>query len=50
MPAEMDNMAEENYLVICWSSVSGCRLTHKPAETGRYASGEENGEDMRQIF
>ena len=27
-----------------------CRLTHKPARTGRYASGEENGEDMRQIF
>ena len=26
-----------------------CRLTHKFAKTGRYASEEENGEDMCQI-
>jgi hypothetical protein len=25
-------------------------LTHKSAKTGRYASEEENGEDMGQIF
>ncbi len=27
-----------------------CRLTHKFAKTGRYASEEENGEDMGQIL
>ena len=27
-----------------------CRLTHKSTKTGRYASGEENGEDMCQIL
>jgi DnaB-like helicase N terminal domain len=27
-----------------------CRLTHKFAKRGRYASREENGEDMRQIL
>ncbi len=31
------------------ASISSCRLTHKFAKTGRYASEEENGEDMCQI-
>ncbi len=31
------------------SSLRLCRLTHKFAKTGRYASEEENGEDMCQI-
>jgi hypothetical protein len=28
--------------------LASCCLTHKSAKTGRYASEEENGEDMRQ--
>ena len=29
--------------------MSHCRLTHKSAKAGRYASEEENGEDICQI-
>lgn len=41
-------VSEALYLVSL-SNRRYCRLTHKFAKTGRYASEEENGEDMCQI-
>src|SRR5437870_6382690 len=36
-------------ILTCKRTQAVCRLTHKFAKTGRYASEEENGEDMCQI-
>src|SRR6266567_204428 len=41
--------ASDTHSVVNFFGESNCRLTHKFAKTGRYASEEENGEDMCQI-
>jgi hypothetical protein len=38
----------EHIDIPAWILQEICRLTHKSAETGRYVSEEENGEDMCQ--
>ena len=45
----MTKLAIELTLSLEMKQTGYCRLTHKFAKTGRYASEEENGEDMCQI-
>jgi len=40
-------VADTTYI---WTAEGWCRLTHKFAKRGRYASEEQKGEDMRQYF